>query len=230
MREIVLDTETTGLDPDRGHRVVEIGCVELFNYVPTGDVRHYYLNPERDVPADVVRVHGLTGEFLADKPLFSSIAADFVAFLGDAPLVIHNAAFDLKFVNAELKRLGIPMIPFERTIDTVKLARQRDPRLRANLDAVCKRFGIDTSHRDKHGALLDAELTAQVYLALRGGRQLGLMEDDSAAGAETISQFAASARPFRAPRVFTVSEAEKAAHDALVETMPGALWRSRKAS
>jgi DNA polymerase-3 subunit epsilon len=174
MREIVLDTETTGLDPTDGHRVIEIGCVELFEHIPTGANFHCYLNPERLVPIESQRVHGLTDDFLADKPRFGEIADELIGFLGDAPLVIHNASFDLKFLNAEFWRLKRLPLPLARAIDTIEIAKSRIPGARYSLDELCKRFGIDLSSRTKHGALLDAELTARVYLELVGGRQTRL--------------------------------------------------------
>ena len=174
MREIVLDTETTGLDPAEGHRIVEIGCVELIDHLPTGVTFHRYLNPERPVPIESQRVHGLTDEFLADKALFAHIVDELDDFLGDAPLVIHNAAFDIKFLNAERLRATRPSIPFARAIDTIEIAKAKIPGARYSLDELCKRFGIDLSARTKHGALLDAELTARVYLELVGGRQTRL--------------------------------------------------------
>jgi DNA polymerase III subunit epsilon len=164
MREIALDTETTGLDPSSGHRVVEIGCVELMGHVRTGNHFHTYLNPERDMPREAENIHGLSSTFLADKPLFKTIARAFLEFIGDDPLIIHNAAFDLKFLNAELNALDLPLIEFARATDTVLIARRMFPGSPANLDALCKRFNIDTSARTKHGALLDAELLADVYL------------------------------------------------------------------
>ncbi|MFD1795113.1 DNA polymerase III subunit epsilon [Paracoccus aurantiacus] len=176
MREIVLDTETTGFDPETGDRIVEIGAVELVNHLPTNRTFHKYLNPERDVPADAVSIHGLTGEFLRDKPLFSDIAAEFVAFIGeDAKLVIHNAAFDMKFLNAELARIGRPKLPWSRALDTLALAREKFPGAQNSLDALCRRFGIDNSARTLHGALLDSEILADVYLELIGGRQPDLV-------------------------------------------------------
>ena len=169
MREIVFDTETTGFEPGEGHRIVEIGCVELMDHFPTGNTLQFYLNPERDVPVESVRVHGLTGEFLADKPLFADIAGDFLDFLGDAPLVIHNASFDIKFINAELQRVGKGPIPLARAIDTIEIAKRKIPGARYSLDELCKRFGVDLTARTKHGALLDAQLTAEIYLELRKG-------------------------------------------------------------
>src|ERR1700760_1989092 len=171
MREIVLDTETTGFDPATGDRIVEIGCVELIDHLPTGRSFQAYLNPERLVPLETQKVHGLTDEFLADKPLFAHIVDELLEFLGDATLVIHNASFDLKFVNHELNRVNRPLIPHARAIDTIEIAKTKIPGARYSLDELCKRFGIDLSARSKHGALLDAELTARVYLELIGGRQ-----------------------------------------------------------
>ncbi len=173
MREIVLDTETTGFDPHAGHRIVEIGCVELINHLPTGQVYHCYLNPERDMPEEAFKVHGLSADFLADKPVFAEVVADFLEFIAESPLVIHNAEFDMKFLNAELERLGFPKMPMSRSIDTVMMARKKFPGAQANLDALCRRFEIDNTHRTKHGALLDSELLAEVYLQLIGGRQPG---------------------------------------------------------
>jgi DNA polymerase-3 subunit epsilon len=169
MREIVLDTETTGMDPFEGDRIIEIGCVELVNQIPTGNTYHQYINPERDVPPDAVAVHGLTEEFLADKPVFSQIYTDFMAFVSGAKLVIHNAEFDMKFINAELKQVGHEVIPMKNVVDTLALARRKFPGSPASLDALCRRFNIDNAHRDLHGALLDAELLAEVYLELMGG-------------------------------------------------------------
>ncbi|HSM95690.1 MAG TPA: DNA polymerase III subunit epsilon [Rhizomicrobium sp.] len=175
MREIVLDTETTGFDPATGDRIVEIGCVELIDHLPTGRSFQAYLNPERLVPIETQKVHGLTDEFLADKPLFAHIVEELLEFLGDAPLVIHNAAFDMKFVNSELHRCGRKPLPYARAIDTIEIAKAKIPGARYSLDELCKRFGIDLSARSKHGALLDAELTARVYLELVGGRQTRLV-------------------------------------------------------
>jgi DNA polymerase III subunit epsilon len=223
MREIVLDTETTGLDPASGHRIVEIGCVELEDHYPTGSDYHVYLNPERDVPEEVVKVHGITGEFLADKPRFVEIADEFLSYIGDAPLVIHNAGFDMKFINAELERVGKPPLPFERAIDSIEIAKQKLPSVRYSLDELCKRFGIDLTRRDKHGALLDAELTAQVYLELIGGRQKNL----SLAPADAVKNVAASGdaspahqRPH--PLSPRLTAEESAAHDAFVAKELGA--------
>lgn len=171
MREIVLDTETTGFEPADGHRIVEIGCVELVEHLPTGKTYRCYLNPERAVPVDSQRIHGLSDEFLADKPKFSDVVDELLEFIGDAVLVIHNASFDLKFVNSELHRIGRAPIPYARAVDTIEIAKSKIPGARYSLDELCKRFGIDLTARTKHGALLDAELTSQVYLELIGGRQ-----------------------------------------------------------
>jgi DNA polymerase-3 subunit epsilon len=225
MREIVLDTETTGFDPADGHRIVEIGCVELEDHFPTGRSLQLYLNPERLVPIESQRVHGLTDEFLADKPLFAAVVEELLEFLGDAPLVIHNAAFDLRFLNAELKRLARAAIPFARAIDTIEIAKSKIPGARYSLDELCKRFGVDLSVRTKHGALLDAELTAQIYLELVGGRQkgLGLAPIDAAAAAPG-EPLAARPRPQKLAGL--VSEAERLAHADFVakELGPDALW------
>ena len=174
MREIVFDTETTGFEPGEGHRIVEIGLVELVDHFPTGRSKQFYLNPERDVPIESQRVHGLSTEFLSDKPLFVHVVDEFLEFVGDAVLVIHNASFDMKFINAELSRVGRTPLSMARTVDTIEIAKRKIPGARYSLDELCKRFSIDLSLREKHGALLDAELTAQVYLELVGGRQRGL--------------------------------------------------------
>ena len=175
MREIVLDTETTGLDPLRGDRLVEIGCVEIFNRMPTGQVYHCYINPERDMPAEAFAVHGLSSEFLSTKPLFTEIVEEFLAFIGDAPLVIHNASFDISFINAELDRVKRAAIPRDRLVDTLLLARRKHPGVSNRLDDLCSRYAIDNSRRTKHGALLDAELLAEVYVDLVGARQSQLI-------------------------------------------------------
>ncbi|MFT3974858.1 MAG: DNA polymerase III subunit epsilon [Amaricoccus sp.] len=225
MREVVLDTETTGLDPFSGDRIVELGAVELLNHMPTGRTFHAYLNPQREVPAEAVAVHGLTAQFLADKPLFGAVAADFMAFLGEARLVIHNAAFDMKFLNAEFGWAGQPTLPAARALDTLDLARRRFPGANNTLDALCRRFGIDNSSREKHGALLDSELLAEVYLELMGGRQPDFaLSVVATGGAGTVAAtWAPPARPRPlAPRV-TAAEAE--AHAAFVaELGAAALW------
>jgi DNA polymerase-3 subunit epsilon len=226
MREVVLDTETTGLDPFSGDRLVELGAVELLNHMPTGRTYHAYLNPQRDVPAEAVAVHGLTAEFLTDKPLFGAVAAEFVAFLGDARLVIHNAAFDMKFLNAELGWAGLATMPFSRAIDTLDLARRRFPGANNTLDALCRRFGVDNSSREKHGALLDSELLAEVYLELKGGRQpdFALSVVASSSGT-TAAVWVPPARP--RPLAPRVTPAEVEAHAAfLAELGAAALWNT----
>ena len=221
MREIVLDTETTGFDPLSGHRVVEIGCVELMNHMATGNSFHRYLNPERDMPAEAEAVHGLSITFLSDKPLFESIADELLTFLGDSPIIAHNASFDLNFINAELTRTGRTKIASERTIDTVTLARRKFPGAQASLDALCRRFGVDTSERSKHGALLDAKLLSHVYLELIGGREPGLA---LAASESTQREELTVTRTERPARQHTASEAEKAAHAIFVGKIKNAIW------
>lgn len=228
MREIVLDTETTGFDPLTGDRLVEIGCIELFNHIPTGKNFHRYLNPERDMPEAAFRVHGLSTEFLADKPKFAAVADEFVTFLDDAPLIIHNAEFDMKFINYELEKAGKKAIPFQRAIDTVAMARKKFPGSPASLDALCKRFGIDNSNRTLHGALLDAQLLADVYLELLGGRQTGLTLGAEPAAAAEMS-FAKRAtpqgdRPARPARPHAPSDAELAAHQSFIGKLKDAIW------
>jgi DNA polymerase-3 subunit epsilon len=223
LREIVLDTETTGLDPHDGHRLVEIGCIELVNHMRTGAVFHTYLNPDRDMPPEAQRVHGLSAEFLADKPRFADRVAEFEAFIGADRLVIHNAAFDIKFINAELARLKRPFLQFSRVLDTLDLAKRRFPGAHASLDALCKRFGVDLSGRALHGALLDAELLAAVYLELMGGRQPGLLFDGAQGSRAAATLIPVRARP--APLPSLLSEAEFAAHEAFLKSFPvPALW------
>ncbi|MGB9154726.1 MAG: DNA polymerase III subunit epsilon [Alphaproteobacteria bacterium] len=224
MREIVLDTETTGLNPLSGDRVVEIGCIELLNLVATGKTFHVYLNPERDMPSEAAMVHGLTDEFLADKPVFAEKVDDFLTFIGDTPLVIHNAAFDMNFINAELTRCGYKRLPMDRATDTVMMARKMFPGAPASLDALCKRFGVDLSTRKLHGALLDAQLLAEVYLELRGGRQpdLAIAASESATSDEVQ---ATRAREHRVPRAHAASDAESAAHEAFLATLKDPLWK-----
>lgn len=231
MREIVLDTETTGLDPAAGDRIVEIGCIELIDHFPTGADFHAYINPERDMPAEAERVHGLSAEFLSAKPVFADVAAGFIDFIGDAPLVIHNAAFDLKFLNAELSRLGLALLPDERAIDTLVMAKIKYPGARYSLDELCKRFNIDLSVRTKHGALLDADLLAQVYLELVGGRQKRFI----LAPADALAAAADEARPVRLraeplPSLLTTQERE--AHAAFIakELGEAALWNAAPAN
>jgi DNA polymerase-3 subunit epsilon len=221
MREIVLDTETTGLDPTTGHRLVEIACLELVNHLPSGRHYHQYLNPERDMPSDAFDVHGLSTEFLADKPRFAEVAAALAEFVGDAPLVIHNAEFDLRFLNAELARVERPLLLAERVVDTLQMARQKFPGSPASLDALCRRFAIDNSTRTKHGALLDAELLAEVYLELIGGRQAGLELVTAGTAAVFVP---VAARIARAPRPHAATAEELIAHAALVAQLKKPLW------
>ena len=227
MREIVLDTETTGLSPDEGHRIVEIGCVELVNHIvsdrPDGK-RQFYVNPERPMPEEAFAVHGLSDDFLADKPVFAAIADDFLTFIGDAPLIIHNADFDMRFLNAELARLGVAALPKSRAVDTLALARRRFPGAQASLDALCRRYGIDNAGRTLHGALLDATLLADVYLELIGGRQPGLT-----LAAETSPTGAGLPESRRAPRParpHAPSAAELEAHAALLDAIDNPIWRA----
>jgi DNA polymerase-3 subunit epsilon len=226
MREIVLDTETTGLDPTDGHRIVEIACVELENYVPTGKSFRALVHPERDIPEDAVRVHGITLEDLADAPAFADIVEDFLAFIGDAPLVIHNAEFDLKFINAELTRAGQSTIPFARGVDTIAIAKRRFPGARYSLDELCRRFNIDLSVREKHGALIDAGLLAEVYLELIGGRQtrLHLAPSDANRVGVTVVR-AARPRPIALPDLVSAAEREAHARFVAAELGNDAIWR-----
>lgn len=223
MREIVLDTETTGLDPRSGDRLVEIGCIELDNHIPTGRTYHQYINPERDMPDEAFAVHGLSEAFLAKHPVFADVADAFLGFIEDSPLVIHNASFDLGFINAELTRLDRPAVDAGRAIDTVRMARNKYPGAQASLDALCRRFEIDLSARTKHGALLDAELLADVYLELVGGRQPGfeLASQRKAAG-ERVRTRDVPARP---ARPHAASDTERAAHDAFLEQITDPIWR-----
>ena len=228
-REIVLDTETTGLDPAEGHRIIEIGCIELIDHVPTEKSLQIYINPERLIPVESQKLHGISDEFIADKPVFAAVVEEFLDFIGDDPLVIHNAGFDIKFLNAELARVGKPPIPFARAIDTIDIAKAKFPGARYSLDELCKRFGIDLTSRSKHGALLDSSLLAQVYLELIGGRQTRLSLTPAGFGADGAD---GASRPARArpealpPRL---SEAELARHEAFVakELGDSALWAAR---
>jgi DNA polymerase-3 subunit epsilon len=221
MREIVLDTETTGLDPAQGHRIVEVGCVELVNHIASGREFQRYVNPERDMPTDAFAVHGLSEDFLRRQPTFADVAAELLEFIGDAPLVIHNAGFDLAFLNAEFARLGLAPLPAGRAIDTVRLARSRFPGAQASLDALCRRFGIDASARTRHGALLDAGLLADVYLELIGGRQ-----PDLSLAVESGPDHAVVERKARPPRPHAPNEAELAAHAAFVGRLKQPIWGS----
>ena len=223
MREIALDTETTGLDPAAGHRIIEIGCVELQNRFPTGAAFQRYVRPEREIPEDAARIHGITAEMLAGKPLFADIAGDLLEFLGDSAIVAHNASFDIGFVNAELERAGRAPIDAARAVDTVAIARRKFPGAPAGLDALCKRFGVDNSMRERHGALLDAELLSEVYVALVGGRQASLSLARNAAAAAGAA--GPAARPGRAPRICGPTAAELAAHAAFIDKLENPVWR-----
>jgi DNA polymerase III subunit epsilon len=219
MREIVLDTETTGLDALRGDRLVEIGCVEIINRMPTGQVFHRYINPERDMPAEAFAVHGLSTEFLADKPLFHEVVEDFLQFIGDAPLVIHNASFDIGFINAELDRVKRVAIPRDRLVDTLLLARRKHPGVSNRLDDLCSRYAIDNSRRTKHGALLDAELLAEVYVDLVGARQSQLILTQETQEIRVGAGGEAPRRQRDVPLPPRVSEVEREAHRAFIATL-----------
>ena len=228
MREIVLDTETTGFEPGEGHRIVEIGAVELFNHLATGRTYHQYINPERPMPKEAFEVHGLGDEFLRDKPVFSRIGQAFLDFIGDAQLVIHNAAFDMKFLNFELDRAGLAVLPHARATDTLMIARSRFPGSPASLDALCRRFGVDNSKREKHGALLDSEILAEVYLELVGGRQPDLVLASAApapvrgATGDTTWRPLPRANPLQA----RITPDEAAAHTAMINGMgEAAIWK-----
>ncbi len=226
MREVVLDTETTGFEPETGDRVVEIGAVELLNHLPTGRTYHQYINPERAMPQSAFEVHGLGDDFLRDKPVFKDIAAAFLDFVGDARLVIHNAGFDMKFLTHELRWAGKAPIPMERAIDTVAMARRKFPGSPASLDALCRRFGIDNSSREKHGALLDSELLAEVYLELIGGRQPDLVLASVAEVSEAAGDAPWQPRPRPQPLPSRLTPAEAEAHAAFVATFAEvALWK-----
>jgi DNA polymerase-3 subunit epsilon len=215
MREIILDTETTGLSPGDGHRLVEIGCLELINLIPTGRTYQQYINPERDIPPEATAIHGITNDFLSDKPVFSEVAEEFLAFIGESRLVIHNANFDMKFLNAELGKINYPKLKFSRTLCTMMMAREKFPGSPANLDALCRRFKVDNSGRVHHGALLDSELLAEVYLELKGGRQtsLNLIAAKKKQSSDTIEK----ARPYREPRVFSPTPQELELHEELLK-------------
>jgi DNA polymerase-3 subunit epsilon len=228
MREVVLDTETTGLDPKSGDRIVEIGAVELFNHMPTGKTYHQYINPKRSMPAGAFAVHGLGDKFLADKPVFAVVAQDFLNFVGSSKMVIHNASFDMKFLNAELAWAKIPQLPITQALDTLEIARKKFPGAQNSLDALCRRFGVDNSGREKHGALLDSELLADVYLELVGGRQpdFGLSEaKDTAQSSQQSAQWKPTARQTTLrPRVTDIETAE---HDKFVSELgEDSVWAS----
>lgn len=221
MREIILDTETTGLNPDQGHRIIEIGCIELFNHIPTGKFYHSYINPERDVPPQSTAITGLTADFLKPYPIFSQIVDQFLEFIKEDTLVIHNASFDMAFLNSELKRLGYSILPSHRALDTLYLARQKFPGAPASLDALCKRFNIDLSRRDKHGALLDSELLANVYIELLGGRQRSLALQTMEFGEQEEVE---GERKTYTLRNFEVSAEEKDRHRKFLEQLKTPLW------
>jgi len=228
MREIVLDTETTGISPKEGHRLVEIGCVELENHMPTGATYHAYINPEREMSEGAFQVHGLSDEFLADKPKFEEVAGDFLAFIQDAPLVIHNASFDMGFLNAELKMINRPLLPHAQAVDTLAMARKKFPGGQNSLDALCRRFNVDNSNRVKHGALLDSELLAEVYLELIGGREPGLsLAAETASGTDAsgkITHVIRTARP--KPLSPLLTDEEKSAHQAFIASFgEETLWK-----
>jgi len=224
MREIVFDTETTGMDPAEGHKLVEIGGIELINHIPTGKTYHQYINPERDVPAEVVAVHGLDNERLKDEPTFGEVVGDFIEFIGDdAKLVAHNAEFDMRFVNYQIAEFGFPKIAPKRVVDTLMIARKKFPGSPASLDALCRRFGIDNSERTLHGALLDSELLAEVYLELLGGRQQGFDIDQK----KTITKESSAVtndRPVREARVFDIPKEEVEAHATMRTELKDNLW------
>ena len=233
MRHIVLDTETTGLSAKDGHRIIEIGAVEMVNLSLTGQSLHLYINPEREIDAGAQEIHGLSSEFLANKPVFADILSEFTDFIGDDLLVIHNAPFDIGFLNAELSRCGHPPLSMDRVVDTLPLARQKYPGAQASLDALCRRFGVDNSHRDLHGALIDADLLAAVYVELQGGRQPGLQLDDDltsqaqeAVSSEDtdLSGFVLTNKPVRPARSFSLPEQEAAEHQTLIDLMDNPIW------
>ena len=225
MREIIFDTETTGLDPQGGDRMVEIGCVEMVNRIPTGQAFHAYFNPERDMPMEAERVHGLSIGFLSDKPLFAARAAELLEFIGDSPLVAHNAQFDFGFLNCELAACNLPEVSLERMIDTLGIARKRHPGAKHSLDALCVRYGIDRSHREKHGALLDAELLAQVYVELTGGRQIGLeLAAEGGSNVIAIARFRPKHGTFRAARAHSPTSEELARHKGFLASLNIPHW------
>ena len=232
MREVVLDTETTGISPRDGHRIIEIGALELMHHLPTGRSLHLYINPERDIDEGAIAVHGITLDFLADKPIFADIAEEFLAFIGSDPLVIHNASFDMAFINAELMRVDRPVLAMSQSIDTLAMARKKFPGAQANLDVLCRRFDIDNSHRDFHGALVDADLLASVYIELLGGRQPGLLLDaDQDTNRKTLQNeifedpcFHIDAKNIRPIRAHAPTDEELAAHAEFVACLKDPVW------
>jgi len=226
VREIILDTETTGLDPSKGDRVVEIGALELINHLPSGETFHVYINPERDMPAEAEAIHGLSTAFLRDKPVFAAIAGRFLEFIADSAVIIHNAGFDTKFLNAELSYLGKSPLAPERVIDTLMMARQKHPGANNSLDGLCRRYGVDNSRRTRHGALLDSELLAEVYIELIGGRQTALSLTAVQAKARIVTSGSATLTARPRPLASRLTEEEMAAHDRLVEELGSdALWK-----
>jgi DNA polymerase III subunit epsilon len=228
MREIIFDTETTGFDPHNGDRMVEIGCVEMIGRVMTGRIFHGYFNPERDMPAGAEQVHGLSSKFLSDKPLFADEADALLEFLEDSPLIAHNASFDFGFLNMELQKAGRDIVDLSRMVDSIAIARSRHPGAKMSLDALCTRYGIDRSHRTKHGALLDAELLAQLYIELTGGKQIGLgltSQDDIKASDDTFESLIIKGnKPFREPRPHHPTEEELTRHRGFIGTIKEAIW------
>lgn len=232
MREIVLDTETTGINPHDGHRIIEIGALELINHTPTGVQLHLYINPEREIDAGAFAVHGIGNEFLADKPVFAEVVDEFQAFVGDDMMVIHNASFDVGFINAELQRLGRAPYPMSQAVDTLAMARKKFPGAQANLNALCRRFEIDNAHRDLHGALIDADLLAEVYIELLGGRQPGLSLDPAQLSPQNptpendaaVAGFEISETIPRVSRPHAPTEEERQAHAAFLESIKDPIW------
>ena len=236
MREIALDTETTGISPRDGHRIIEIGALELMHHLPTGRKLHLYINPEREIDDGAVAVHGITSDFLAEKPIFADIVDEFLAFVGDDPIVIHNASFDMGFLNAELKRLDRPVLPMAQSIDTLMMARKKFPGAQANLDALCRRFEIDNSHRDLHGALVDADILAAVYIELLGGRQpgLSLVSDNQTQAADHGASnsidfdpsFHLDVKPMRPIRAHAPTAEELEAHAKFLKELKNPIWQN----
>ena len=225
MRAIVMDTETTGLSPQEGHRIVEIGCIEIYNLVPTGKVFHHYINPQRSMPADAQRIHGLSDEFLSNYEPFAHIAPEFYAFIGNDPLIIHNAQFDIKFLNAELQRVSLPLIDNKRVICSLIMAKRKYPGAQSSLDALCKRFSIDNTKRQLHGALLDSELLAEVYLQMMGGRQAGLdLSSDHNKPISTFNDILERSRIYREPREHKPNAQELNAHKHMLNKIKDPLW------
>ena len=232
MREIVLDTETTGLDVAQGHKIIEIGALEIINLVPTGKNLHLYINPEREIDPDAIKIHGITNEFVSDKPLFKNVANEFLDFIRDDKLVMHNAAFDMGFLNFELSDSGFLSISNESVIDTLKLARQKFPGAQASLDALCRRFQIDNSHRDLHGALIDADLLASVYVELKGGLQPTLLSDDAATKSQNIinnnsnigSDFSLVSKKQRSTRPHHITKDELDKHTKFLNLITDPIW------